>query len=114
MPNASIAQSAHVSADHLQRKSGLEALLLVLPRDYDGGALSDDDADKLRAVEALLFGSRSTLPVFFAQETPELQQAVGCQCDLAINILCLSSNLVGGKIGNSDMAALTLSVAKYI
>ncbi len=54
---------------------GLEALILVLPQGYDSGALSAEDANRLAAVEQLLM-ERAPMPIFFAVESPELQQAV--------------------------------------
>jgi hypothetical protein len=58
-------------ADYVARRSGLEALLVILPQQMD-----DESRAKLRDFEQQLLGMAVSIPVYFTQETPDLKAAV--------------------------------------
>lgn len=60
----------------LQRKSGIEGFLLVLPRDYDKGTLSAEDAENLRSIELAVLEVPPERPLYFAVENDALTELI--------------------------------------
>jgi hypothetical protein len=55
----------------------VDALVLVLPKDYETKLLSQDEAATWWGVQTMLMNTRLTFPVMFARECDEINAMVG-------------------------------------
>lgn len=82
-----------LAADYIARRSGLEAIVVSIPQQLDA-----ESSANLRDIEQALLGATVSVPVFFTQESPELQAAVsgqagGWACHLTAGVTSCSQHL---------------------